>query len=337
MDVGRFGLLYDMTSDELKSKIDNGDTVTIKDTVIKGNTEIIHGSNTISNISFDNCLFRDDVVIKINGNCYINFSNCRIAGNIYIRHSSINNLDFYCIICKGFTICDSKIENSRFKYIECIDDIRLYNTTIYESFILGVQSYGIDINSSLFFRDTIYDVSGHYIHLNVILNTAFNCCNITRASIGRVYIYNCEFNYTSIGECGYTTITTYNSNIKDMIRQLCPQEGSFIGYKSVDLYQPIGEYHWIKGIAVLEIPADAERVNGFNNKCRCSKAKVLRLEDIEGNVLTSYTAYSPVQTDNMIKYIPGEMVYPDSFDDNVFVECSHGIHFFMNKEKAINY
>ena len=37
------------------------------------------------------------------------------------------------------------------------------------------------------------------------------------------------------------------------------------------------------------------------------------------------------------KYVKGEMVYPDSFDEDRWNECSHGIHFFVNKQDAINY
>lgn len=33
-------------------------------------------------------------------------------------------------------------------------------------------------------------------------------------------------------------------------------------------------------------------------------------------------------------YKVGEMVYPDSFDDNRFNECSHGIHFFIDRGEA---
>lgn len=36
-------------------------------------------------------------------------------------------------------------------------------------------------------------------------------------------------------------------------------------------------------------------------------------------------------------YRVGEMVYPDSFDDDRWNECSHGIHFFVDKRNAINY
>ena len=36
-------------------------------------------------------------------------------------------------------------------------------------------------------------------------------------------------------------------------------------------------------------------------------------------------------------YKVGELVIPDSFDENRWNECSHGIHFFINKQNAINY
>ena len=31
------------------------------------------------------------------------------------------------------------------------------------------------------------------------------------------------------------------------------------------------------------------------------------------------------------------MVYPDAFDEDRFNECSNGIHFFIDKQLAINY
>ena len=38
-----------------------------------------------------------------------------------------------------------------------------------------------------------------------------------------------------------------------------------------------------------------------------------------------------------VTYKVGEIVYPDSFDEDRWNECSHGIHFFVNKQDAINY
>ena len=36
-------------------------------------------------------------------------------------------------------------------------------------------------------------------------------------------------------------------------------------------------------------------------------------------------------------YKVGEVVYVDNFDNDRWNECSNGIHFFLNKENAINY
>ena len=35
-------------------------------------------------------------------------------------------------------------------------------------------------------------------------------------------------------------------------------------------------------------------------------------------------------------YKVGEMVYPDSFNEDRWNECSNGIHFFINKQDAIS-
>jgi len=37
------------------------------------------------------------------------------------------------------------------------------------------------------------------------------------------------------------------------------------------------------------------------------------------------------------EYKVGETVKPDSFDDNPFVECTHGIHFFITRQEAEDY
>ena len=104
----------------------------------------------------------------------------------------------------------------------------------------------------------------------------------------------------------------------------CPSEGSFIGWKKV-----------CGNLIKLEIPEDAKRLSSVSMKCRCDKARVLsvwnmRLEEEVLEVVNH--AY-----DQETRYKVGEMVYPDSFDEDRWNECSHGIHFFINKQDAINY
>ena len=104
----------------------------------------------------------------------------------------------------------------------------------------------------------------------------------------------------------------------------CPSDGAFIGWKKI-----------ADCLVKLEITEDARRCSATSNKCRCDKAKVLEImtiDDEQSLTEIENTAYSPY-----ITYKVGEVVYPDSFDEDRWNECSHGIHFFINKQEAINY
>ena len=104
----------------------------------------------------------------------------------------------------------------------------------------------------------------------------------------------------------------------------CPEEGAFIGWKKVhDL------------LIKLLIPEDAKRSSAGTRKCRASKAVVLDIIDPNGD---KYTL--PVENRNYSPYVTyevGKEVLPDSWDDNRWNECSHGIHFFITKQEAIDY
>ena len=88
-------------------------------------------------------------------------------------------------------------------------------------------------------------------------------------------------------------------------------------------------------IVQLEIPADAKRSSATTMKCRCDKAKVVSITSLDGK--KEHSSVENKEYNPHITYKVGEMVYPDSFDDNRWDECSHGIHFFINKQDAINY
>ena len=104
----------------------------------------------------------------------------------------------------------------------------------------------------------------------------------------------------------------------------CPSEGAFVAWKKVEK----------KYLVKLQIPEDARRSSATTRKCRCDKALVLEITSLDGN-----KHYDEVTNNNYSEtiYKVGEMVYPDSFDENRWCECSHGIHFFVNKEDAMNY
>lgn len=114
---------------------------------------------------------------------------------------------------------------------------------------------------------------------------------------------------------------------------ILPDEGDIIGWKKayVDDTMPPRPV-----IVKLLIPADAQRSNGTGRKCRASTARVLDLQDKQGNSLPpDTTAYSGYDTD--FTYKKGETVHVENFDTNRWNECAPGIHFFITRIEAAEY
>lgn len=104
----------------------------------------------------------------------------------------------------------------------------------------------------------------------------------------------------------------------------CPETGSFIGYKKA-----------ADKIVMLEICADAKRSSATSRKCRCSKAKVLAITNLDG----SESGLSEIESDydEDFIYCVGETVEVPDFDDNRWNECAAGIHFFITRDEAVKY
>ena len=118
------------------------------------------------------------------------------------------------------------------------------------------------------------------------------------------------------------------NNIPDYICPICcPEKGSFTGFKKA---------YWNNTpvIVELEISTEAKRSSATSRKCRCNKAKVLSITDLQG-IAEFQKAHST--HDNDFIYEVGKTVIVDDYDDNRWNECSTGIHFFITRDEAVNY
>ena len=114
---------------------------------------------------------------------------------------------------------------------------------------------------------------------------------------------------------------------------ILPDEGDIIGWKKA---WTDNEMPPTPVIVKLLIPADAQRSNATGRKCRASTARVLDLQDKQGNSLPpDTTAYSGHDTD--FTYKKGETVHVEDFDTNRWNECATGIHFFITRIEAVEY
>ena len=104
----------------------------------------------------------------------------------------------------------------------------------------------------------------------------------------------------------------------------CPESGSFIGFKKAS-----------KKIVELEICEDARRSSATGRKCRCDKAKVLSITNLDGSKADILEVSSDFN-DSFI-YKVGEIVEEPKFCEDRFNECAKGIHFFINRQEAVEY
>lgn len=104
----------------------------------------------------------------------------------------------------------------------------------------------------------------------------------------------------------------------------CPTDGSFIGWKKASGY-----------IVKLQIPEDARRSSAGNEKCRCDKAFVIEIQNIDGSNADIETICS--DHDENFVYAVGATVEVSDFDDDRWNECAPGIHFFIDRRAAVEY
>lgn len=88
-------------------------------------------------------------------------------------------------------------------------------------------------------------------------------------------------------------------------------------------------------IVKLHIPFYSKYTFTISNKCRCSEAKVLEIQNIDGTKANIDEVYS--WFDSTFKYKTGKYVVSKGFDGRYWIECSSGIHFYISREDACNF
>ena len=152
---------------------------------------------------------------------------------------------------------------------------------------------------------------------NAILSNA----NLSDANLRNAILSNADLRYADLSGANLRHVKTNCLTVGYHIA--CPEEGAFVGYKKAG-----------DKIVVLEILAEARRSSATSTKCRCDKAKVLRIENLDGTPAEVSEVSSDY--DKKFKYRVGE-VAESEFDENRWEECSKGIHFFINRNNAVTY
>ena len=223
-----------------------------------------------------------------------------------LKYASLNDVNFYKSNLKEADLRRASLQHTNLSYADFREAI-LNETNIANSNLTHTD-----------FGDASF-VGAYLSHSNLTR------ADLQGANLAWADLRSCVFDDTDLRDCNFMYANLRGSKNIPYIPFQCPSDGAFVGWKKV------------KGVLVkLEIPADAKRSSATTNKCRCDKAKVLGFYNTLGTEELNITELVNDEYEEC-KYVKGEMVYPDSFDEDRWNECSHGIHFFVNKQDAINY
>ena len=215
--------------------------------------------------------------------------------------------------------------------IDTLEEAVKQGANLYGANLYGANLYGANLNGANLNRANLDGASLDRANLDgaslygANLNGAnLNGASLNGANLDGANLDRANLDGASLGRANLDGASLDGASNIPFIPFACPSDGAFIGWKKVG-----------NCLVMLGIPEDARRCSCTSQKCRCDKAKVLGITNLDTNEAVSEiknTSYSPAVT-----YVVGEMVYPDSFDENRWNECSHGIHFFINKQNAIDY
>ena len=202
----------------------------------------------------------------------------------------------------------------------CLRNADLLNADLHGASLLNANLSGANLlNANLSgacLRDA--DLSGADLH-----NADFHGANLFNADLRGADLRNAD-----LSEAHLHGADLRSAKNVPYIPMVCPEEGDFIGWKKA-------EGNKDKVIVKLRIPSDAKRSSATTRKCRCSKAEVIAIYNLDGTEEGETTCHSDY--DNSFIYEVGKTVEVTNFSEDRWSECAKGIHFFINRQEAIDY
>ena len=241
---------------------------------------------------------------------YANLCNAKLSG-VNLSGTNLYNADLCYANLHDTVLCNADLCYAKLNNAELCDanlrDVNLRNADLTNANLCDANLRDVNLRDANLCNANLCGAN--------LRNVNLSNANLRNVDLDNVDLYNADLRSVDLNE---------TKNIP-YIPLACPSEGSFTAWKKVKRY-----------LIKLEIPESAKRSSATSQKCRASEAKVLGIYTLDGEKTDLKNIVNRYQ-DSVINYIVGETVYPDSFDENRWDECSHGIHFFINKQDAINY
>ena len=278
--------------------------------------------------------------------------------------ADISNADMESADLTGADLCNAYLVGTTLRYA-CLADTYMHAANIRGANLYGINLHNADLHEAdmrgaILFHATMSNANlraavldGAYICFANLRNANLHCAglrgarlrgadmtdaymrraNLRGASMLAADLTGADMTGVDLAGADLTLAKLTDIDNEDIITartRILPDEGDIIGWKKardIDGY-PV--------IVKLLIPSDAERSNGTSRKCRASKAKVLDLQDLDGNSLGPGAKATSIHSPSFT-YRVGETVEVENFDPDRWNECTTGIHFFITRLEASRY
>ena len=191
--------------------------------------------------------------------------------------------------------------------------------TLVEAYLEGANLRGADLAGANLRGANLRgaDLAGANLRGAYLRDAYLRDANLEDADLEGANLRGANLRGANLRGADYSEYTSFLSS-------QCPIEGSFIGWKKCGRY-----------IVKLKICEDADRSSSTSLKCRCSKAEVLEIQNLDGSRAGITEICSDYNKDFIYKV--GETVEVKDFDKCRWNECSNGIHFFIDRNVAVAY
>ncbi len=248
-------------------------------------------------------------------NASVRWAQCRSTNFL---NAGLNGADFSYSNLSLSSIRNSVLRNVNFSGA-IISDARLERSNCNNSIFKNAKLLGTEL---LRLQCQYANFQKAYLAPAFLIGTDFSKANFQGANFEGAYLSRDDFSGANLEDTNFEK--TQVENIYSNHPIACPESGPFIGWKKAKNY-----------IIKLEVLADAKRSSATGRECRCDKARVVAIENIDGS--ESHIAEVNSNYDKTFIYRVGEIVSVEDFDDNRWHSCTKGIHFFVTRQEAVDY
>ena len=247
-----------------------------------------------------------------------------------LSYKNLSGLDLRNANLIEADLSNASLSNSNLRNAN-LRNANLNNANLREANLYGANLRDADLNNADLRDADLRDACLRYANLR---KACLRYANLRKADLRKADLSEADMYEADLKEANLlgtnlkntnTVCAVINEDTKIDYPIACPKTGSFIGYKKAVF----------RKIVKLQICEDAKRSSATTKKCRCSKALVLAIENIDGSD-SGLKGIASIYDPSFI-YRVGKIAEVPDFDNNRWRECSPGIHFFANRQDAVEY